>query len=157
MIADEKFKFDKKTEGNRTTVLLQGTVDEDATFDAIAKLPGSLVFNFKGMVSINSCGVRNWVNFLKTLSQTEIFFEECPPAIVRQMNMVPSFVGHAKVLSVYVPYVCESCDAEKLVLVGAEKFGQGSPKIEETLTCESCKTGEMELDGHPQQYFAFAK
>ena len=157
MIADEKFKYEQKPQGNKKIVQMQGTIDEDANFDAIGKIAGPLVLNFKSLAAINSCGVRNWVNFLKTIPKTEIFFEECPPLIVRQMNMVPSFVGHAKVLSVYVPYVCDACDTEKLVLVEAGKFNEGNPEIPETMTCDSCKKGEMELDGHPQQYFAFSK
>ena len=116
-----------------------------------------MVINFKGITSINSCGIRTWVNFLKDLQGTEITYEECPPLIVRQMNMVPSFLGHAKVSSIFVPYVCESCEAEKMILVTADKFGNGNPTIPESMKCESCKTGEMELDGNPKQYFAFAK
>lgn len=138
-------------------VQLKGVIDEDAQFEAISKLGGPLIFNFKGLTAINSCGVRNWVNFLKEIQKTEITFEECPPLIVRQMNMVPSFVGHAKVSSVYVPYVCDNCDTEKLVLVDHSKFVGRDPEIAEAIPCESCKKGEMELDGHPQQYFAFSK
>lgn len=157
MIADDKFRFEQSSKGNQKIIQLKGVIDEDATFEAIAKLGGPLVFNFKSLTAINSCGVRNWVNFLRDMQKTEITFEECPPLIVRQMNMVPSFVGHAKVSSVYVPYVCDNCDTEKLVLVENAKFTGGNAQIEEVIPCEACKKGEMELDGHPQQYFAFSK
>ena len=157
MLPNEKFKFDTATNGGRKVVMLKGVIDEDTDFDAIKKLGSPLVFNFKGVTSINSCGIRTWVNFLKELGKTDISYEECPPLIVRQLNMVPSFQGTAKVLSVFVPYVCDNCDTEKLVAVTAEKFAGGAKGVPESFTCDSCKKGEMELDGQREQYFAFAK
>ncbi|MBY0370282.1 hypothetical protein K2X33_06315 [bacterium] len=158
MIPNEKFKFEVKPEGGSTRITLKGVIDEDTDFEALKKTGApALVVNFKGVTSINSCGIRTWVNFVKELQSTPIQYEECPPLVVRQMNMVPSFVGHAKVSSAFVPYVCDNCETEKLVLVPAKDFGNGNPNIPETLKCESCGEGEMEIDGNPKQYFAFAK
>lgn len=157
MLPNEKFKFEVATKGNSRTIRLRGIIDEDADFSSLAKLPGPLVFNFRELSAINSCGIRSWVNFVKEMGKSPLAFEECPPLVVRQMNMVPSFVGHAKVLSVFVPYVCDNCETEKMVLVNAESFTQGTVNIPEAMPCEACKKGEMELDDHPQQYFAFAK
>lgn len=157
MIHNEKFKIEQAMKGNARTIMLRGSIDEDAVFTPVLKLGGPLVFNFRGVTAINSCGVRNWVNFLKELSGREIYYEECPPLIVRQMNMVPSFVGHAKVRSVFAGYVCDDCEHEKLVLVDSSDFSGGETNLDETITCDSCKKGEMEFDGHPRQYFAFAK
>lgn len=157
MIPNEKFKFELKPEGGKTRIVLKGIIDEDTEFEALKKIGTPLIVNFKDVSSINSCGIRTWVNFIKELSGTEIHYEECPPLIVRQMNMVPSFQGHAKVLSVYVPYVCDACDAETMTLVAAENFAGGNPNIPETLKCVACGDGEMEIDGNPKQYFAFAK
>src|SRR5947209_4539543 len=106
MLPSEKFKFDQNDKNGTRVVSLRGVIDEDANFDAIPKVKGAICFNFKEVTAINSCGVRNWVTFLKEVQASEIRFEECPPLIVRQMNMVPSFVGNATVTSVYVPYVC---------------------------------------------------
>ena len=153
MILNEKFKFEQVMKDGKKIVMLRGTIDEDTTFTQMAKLGSSLVFNFKGVTAINSLGVRGWVNFIKDILNVEIMYEECPPLIVRQLNMVPSFKGHATVTSVYVPYVCDNCDTESLALVEKENFAG----ISETIPCESCKKGEMELDGTPEQYFAFQK
>ena len=157
MVQGEQFRFETKPEGDKTRILLKGVIDEDTEFSALKNLGKSLIINFKGITSINSCGIRTWVNFIKDLQGTTVVYEECPALIVRQMNMVPSFVGHASVQSVYVPYVCESCESEKMVLVTSDKFGNGNPQIAETMKCESCNDGEMELDGNPKQYFSFAK
>lgn len=153
MNVNDKFKFEQIIKGDSKIVMLRGTIDEDTDFAPIAKLGDSLTFNFKHIDSINSLGVRAWVNFVKGISDKELFFEECPPIIVRQMNMIPSFSGGAKVLSVYVPYVCDACDTESLVLVQHDEFSQ----VAESAPCESCKKGEMEFDGQPEQYFAFTK
>jgi hypothetical protein len=157
MLPNEKFKFEATSSTGRKVVMLRGVIDEDTDFEPIKKLGSPLVFNFKGVTSINSCGIRTWVNFLKELGKTEISYEECPPLIVRQLNMVPSFLGTARVLSVFVPYVCDNCETEKLMPVAADKFAKGTINVPEAFTCDNCKKGEMELDGQREQYFAFAK
>jgi anti-anti-sigma regulatory factor len=157
MLPNEKFKFEVTKTGNRNVVRLRGSIDEDTEFEGLMKLAAPLVFNFKDLIAINSCGIRSWVNLLKDLGNIEIYYEECTPVVVRQMNMVPSFVGNAKVLSVYVPYVCDDCEAEKLVLVPSDKFAGGKVSVQDSFPCETCKKGTLELDGHPQQFFAFAK
>ena len=96
MLPNEKFKLEVTNKGSNKTVILRGIIDEDADFSQIQKLTGPLVFNFKELTAINSCGIRTWVNFLKEMAKVKISFEECPPLVVRQMNMVPSFVGHAQ-------------------------------------------------------------
>ncbi len=154
MLPNEKFSFQVVKSGARNVVLLQGQIDEDTSFEGLNEVAAPLVFNFKNLTGISSIGIRTWVNFLKELGDKEIYYEECSPLIVRQMNMVPSFLGQAKVLSVFVPYVCENCEKEKLVLVKEDQFGNN---VTESFPCDACKQGEMELDGHPQQYFAFAK
>lgn len=157
MVHNEKFKVEQVMKGTQRTIMLRGSIDEDTSLTPLLKVPGPVVFNFRGVTAINSCGVRSWVNFLKEISDRQVAYEECPPLIVRQMNMVPSFVSHAKVLSVFGAYVCDNCDEEKLVLIKNTNFGKGKANIEEVVPCEACGEGEMEFDGHPQQYFAFAK
>jgi len=157
MLPNEKFRFDTSNKDGRKVVVMRGVIDEDTDFEALKKVGAPLIFNWKGVTSINSCGIRTWVNFLKELGKAEIAYEECPPLIVRQLNMVPSFMGPAKVLSVFVPYVCDECETEKLVAVTADKFAKGGAAVQEAITCDKCKKGEMELDGQREQYFAFAK
>lgn len=152
----DKFHFEMKPRGDKKVIHLAGVIDEDTSFEDIKKLGGPFVFNFKNLENVNSLGIRTWVNFLKELGKVQIVYEECPPLVVRQMNMVPSFLGGAQVLSVFVPYVCDACDTEKLVLMQGEQLADIS-SIPEVFKCETCKKGEMELDGHPDQYFAFLR
>jgi len=155
-IEDIKFHFEHTQEGDQTIVRLSGSIDEDAKFDELMSLGKKMVFNFKEVTSINSCGIRNWVNFIKELDAV-IYYAECPPVIVRQLNMVPSFKGKADVVSVEIPYVCDACEKEKVVLVHKDKFQGGNVQVSELITCDACGKEEMEFDGHPEQYFAFAK
>lgn len=157
MLPNEKFKFEQTLREQKKIVMLSGMIDEDTQFDEIMKMGAPLTFNFKGISAINSCGVRNWVNFLKAFGETNAAFEECPPIVVKQMNMIPSFTAGAKITSVYVPYVCEDCDTEAMVLVDTSTFSKGKCQVNKTIPCEACKKSEMELDGHPAQYFAFIK
>ena len=156
-LINENFQFEITESGTGNHVNLIGIIDEDTDFSALLKLKTSpVVFNFKNITSINSCGIRTWVNFVKEFPEGNVTFIECPPLVVRQMNMVPSFMGKAKVESVFVPYVCDSCEHEqnKLVLVSEYKKGISIP---ETIQCEKCQSEEMEMDGNVKQYFSFAK
>lgn len=153
---DSKFSHETKSQDGKTLIYLKGQIDEDSNFDEIKTLSGILVFNFKDVTGINSCGVRNWVNLIKNL-QGQIFYAECAPLIVRQLNMVPSFKGSAQVASVYVPYVCDSCEHERSVLVHHEVFSKPQPQISMVITCDKCGKEEMEFDGSPEQYFAFSR
>lgn len=153
-IPNEKFRYEVTQGQHGNVVFLYGVIDEDTVFDELKAVDGPLVFNFRNVASINSCGIRTWVNFLKELEGKTIYYEECPPLIVRQMNMVPSFMGNAQVLSVFVPYVCDNCETEDFALVQGEQLKQ---PLQEAFPCNHCGQGEMELDGHPQQYLAFSK
>jgi len=154
VIHNDKFQIEQMMRGEHRVLLLKGIIDEDTNLDQLLSLNGPLIFSFQAVTSINSCGVRTWVNFMKQVANRPVYYDGCPPLIVRQMNMVPSFVGHAKVLSVFASYICDSCEKEKMLHIPNKSFGKN---IQESFPCEACGNGEMEFDGQPQQYFAFAK
>jgi hypothetical protein len=156
-LINDHFHFEVSTVDNKSAIKLIGIIDENTDFSSLLKLKGqNLSFNFKEISSINSCGIRTWVNFMKELAGTPIEFVECPPLIVRQMNMVPSFLGSATVKSVYLPYVCDECDHEHQQMISIQEYKSGVT-IAQTITCKNCSSNEMELDGNVKQYFAFVK
>ncbi|MBM4303659.1 MAG: hypothetical protein FJ112_04970 [Deltaproteobacteria bacterium] len=156
-LLNDHFRFEVSTAENRSHIKLIGIIDENADFSSLLKLKGqNISFDFKDVSSINSCGIRTWVNFMKELTGTPIEFVECPPLVVRQMNMVPSFLGSAVVTSVYIPYVCDECDHEQQQKISIQDYKSGL-KIAQTITCEKCSSNTMELDGNVKQYFAFVK
>jgi hypothetical protein len=139
-----------------TTVEFTGEIDENADFGELRRrLRGPVVFHLAEVRRINSCGVREWVNFVRDLpGVTELTFSHCSPAIVTQLNMIYNFRGAAKVRSFYAPYVCDACGHEEEKLLDVQnQFGTGGSKVPE-YACEQCG-GAMEFDDLPERYLSF--
>ena len=103
-----------------SAVFLKGSINEDSaeTFAELkGKLAGGAVINFRDVDMVNSCGVREWIGFLKHFSESvSLTFEECTPEIIDQINMIPPFRAHAKIHSLYVTWVCDSCSVSRNIL-----------------------------------------
>lgn len=140
-----------------TTVEFFGEIDENADFAELRRrLRGAIVFHLAEVRRINSCGVREWVNFVRDLPGVgELTFTHCSPAIVTQLNMIYNFRGAARVRSFYAPYVCENCghEDEKLLDV-ASQFPNGTVGSVPEFKCEKCGM-PMEFDDLPERYLSF--
>jgi anti-anti-sigma regulatory factor len=138
-------------------VKLAGVIDEDNELaDLTGSIPGGTVVIDLGEVErINSCGVRDWVNWLNSLEAkgAEIVLVECSPAIVAQINLVNNFTGNGSVKSFYVPYFCPECDEEKVLLCEAADMGD-PPHEPPVCRCDECDL-VMDFDDMPDSYFAF--
>jgi len=138
-------------------VKLTGVIDEDNELaDLVDKIPpGTAVIDLGEIERINSCGVRDWVNWLGKLegNATKVVLVECSPAIVAQINLVNNFTGNGVVKSFYVPYFCPECDEEKVLLVEAADMGP-PPHEPPTCRCDECDL-VMDFDDMPDSYFAF--
>ncbi|MEZ4742253.1 MAG: hypothetical protein R3B45_07385 [Bdellovibrionota bacterium] len=148
----------EKVEG-RDKVNFVGDLNEDSEIqlnNLAGSLGSKLIFNLRGITSVNSCGVRAWINFMRTAEKgREVIFEECPPEIVSQINMIPSFKGNAKVRSVYAGYACDHCNNEqwKLFEDGRNMPSDSDSEVEE-LKCPKC--GEvMEMDELEEEFFSW--
>ena len=138
-------------------VRLGGDLDENATFvDLASRLRGHVVFDLSEVRRINSCGVREWVNFVRDLpGVTELTFTHCSPAIVTQLNMIYNFRGAAKVRSFLAPYVCESCGHEEEKLLDLQThFPTRDFKRVPDFKCDKCSS-PMEFDDLPERYLSF--
>ncbi|MFK7824936.1 MAG: hypothetical protein AB8G05_12310 [Oligoflexales bacterium] len=140
-------------------ISFNGHINEDAEI-ALAGLKDQInrncVFNLKEIKSINSCGVRAWINFIREADKNRtIIFEECPPEVVSQINMIPNFKGNSKIKSVYSSYICESCDFQKLELF---QEGNNLPKsTDEKLPivhCPKCND-VMEMEELEEEFFGW--
>ena len=140
-----------------TYVKLGGVIDEDNELgELVDKIPnGTAVIDLGEIERINSCGVRDWVNWLSKLETngTRSVLVECSPAIVAQINLVNNFTGSGVVKSFYVPYFCPECDEEKVLLVEASDMGP-PPHEPPTCRCDECDL-VMDFDDMPDSYFAF--
>lgn len=152
-----KFQSTVQHRGDVSYVKLGGVIDEDNELgDLVDKIPtGTAVIDLGEIERINSCGVRDWVNWLGKLENngTRSVLVECSPAIVAQINLVNNFTGSGVVKSFYVPYFCPECDEEKVLLVEASDMGP-PPHEPPTCRCDECDL-VMDFDDMPDSYFAF--
>jgi anti-anti-sigma regulatory factor len=153
----QKFQASVQHRGDVSYVKLGGVIDEDNELaDLVDKIPtGTAVIDLGEIERINSCGVRDWVNWLSKLENngTRSVLVECSPAIVAQINLVNNFTGNGVVKSFYVPYFCPECDEEKVLLVEANDMGP-APHEPPTCRCDECDL-VMDFDDMPDSYFAF--
>lgn len=153
------FKADKKANGSDVVITLSGHVDEDAQFSTL-DLAGAakVVVDADGITAINSCGIREWVKWVRTAPPTsQIVFQKCPKVIVDQINMVTGFLPeNAKVESFYVPYYSDASGNEKMVLFkeGAE-FKSGELHAPAEVKDDDGEV--MEMDVIEAKYFKFIK
>jgi anti-anti-sigma regulatory factor len=153
----QKFQAAIQQRGDMSYVKLGGVIDEDNELgELVEKIPtGTAVIDLGEIERINSCGVRDWVNWLTKLegNGTRSVLVECSPAIVAQINLVNNFTGSGVVKSFYVPYFCPECDEEKVLLVEASDMGP-PPHEPPTCRCDECDL-VMDFDDMPDSYFAF--
>jgi anti-anti-sigma regulatory factor len=153
----QKFQASVHHRDEVSYVKLAGVIDEDNELTALTdKIPsGTAVIDLGEIERINSCGVRDWVNWLGKLEvqSTRAVLVECSPAIVAQINLVNNFTGSGVVKSFYVPYFCPDCDEEKVLLVDATDMGP-PPHEPPTCRCDECDL-VMDFDDMADSYFAF--
>jgi anti-anti-sigma regulatory factor len=138
-------------------VKLAGVIDEDNDLpQLVEKIPaGTAVIDLAEIERINSCGVRDWVNWLGKLEtqRTRVVLVSCSPAIVAQINLVNNFTGAGTVKSFFVPYFCPECDQEKLLLAETAEMGP-APHEPPICRCDECDR-VMDFDDLADSYFAF--
>lgn len=144
-----------------TFLKVSGTIDEDNTLAAsIKKIEGrTVVIDLSGVERINSCGVRDWVNWLGDLEALgkQVVLVRCSPCIVTQINLVHNFTGNGLVKSFFAPYYCAKCDKEQQRLLQVEGFaGNASPRAP-VCRADGCQIVhcELQFDDLEESYFAF--
>jgi hypothetical protein len=143
-------------DGQVKFITLIGVINEDST---VAKIdPGqcsAVVINTAQVSRINSVGVRDWVNWIEPLSErVPVYLTECSPAVVFHANFVTNFLGRARVVSLYAPYYCTSCDHEASLLVDAQEVMKSATFTTPECSCEVCG-GKMAFDDLDESYFGF--
>lgn len=141
-------------------VTLSGVINEDAEIplkDVAQNLEGAttICFNFKEVKSVNSLGVRAWVTFLRGVEAVQgrqVFFYECIPDIIMQINMIPSFLGRASIASFYVNYVSPATNKTHRVLIDTRELQPQT--IPPAPNCPDTGT-PMETEELEEEYFAF--
>lgn len=167
-MSEKKLTIGTNTVEDVVFVKLGGVIDEDNTLARTTKkLAGrTVVLDLAEVKRINSCGVRDWVNWLSDLHAKgkTVILMRCSPCIVTQLNLVNNFVGSAMVRSFFAPYYCAHCDLEVLCLLQVEDFaGQttpvapkpGDPRAPGVECPRRTPHCDLEFDDIEAAYFAF--
>lgn len=119
-----RLAIDIAAEADLATYVFKGEVDEKFDFRKIPVLGRPTVrFHLGGLRHFNSCGVREWVFFMREFAAVpRSIVEECSVVVVDQFNVVPQVLGKGVIRSLYAPYFCEACDEEVECLLDAEKY-----------------------------------
>jgi ABC-type transporter Mla MlaB component len=155
---DFKYRVEKKDGWDN--VYMSGKINEDSESQLIdmgKHLASKVVINFAGIKMVNSCGVRAWISFIREAQKSrEIVFEECTPEIVSQVNMIPNFLGLAKIRSVYAEYGCEHCghSAWRMFESGKDLPDPSHSISLSDFNCEVCGK-KMEMEEIEDEFFGF--
>jgi anti-anti-sigma regulatory factor len=157
-MSKEKLHAKLRASENYSFLRLRGIIDEDNSLgNLVPRLTGELlVVDLAEVERINSCGVRDWVNWVDAVAEKErkVVLIRCSPAIVTQINMVTNFADRAVVHSFFAPYYCEDCDRELQKLIETETLLGQSPVRAPSFRCSDCG-GALEFDDLEESYFAF--
>jgi anti-anti-sigma regulatory factor len=154
-----KFRSEVNSRDGVCTLKIAGVIDEDNELVPLEGQLGSgpMVLDLGEIERINSCGVRDWVNWLGRIEKVgaRLVFVNCSPAIVSQINLVHNFTANGIVKSFYAPYFCPRCKKEKLLRLEARDLAKSAPIAKApTCRCDECD-GVMDFDEMEESYFAF--
>lgn len=146
-------------EGDWQRLTFKGSITEEAKPELmrLATAPrAKVLLDLAGVTSINSCGIRDWSFFLKTLREgREVVFDRVTDEIIHTMNMVLNFHSRLPVRSLFRAYTCGNCGSEPhLHLSLGKDYELGVlPELPEPL-CAKCgfKAEPVETD---EEFFQF--
>lgn len=150
-------KCERKNQGY--LVQLIGAVDDDANLEqAIGALPAppfELHVHCGQINRINSVGVKGWIKYFQGIQarQIPLFFWDCSPPIVQQMNLVFNFLCGGKPVSVQASFSCESCDHIFLQTLQVAALYQSGFEVPDQ-KCPKCAAAAS-FDDLPKMYFKF--
>lgn len=147
-------KFTLSDKPDAVEVRIEGSIDEDAGFERLVLPPGKPVTIFLTNVgTINSTGIRQWLNWTKPYQAEQWFLNECPAHFINQLNMIDQFVPpKSKVVSFFVPFYSDELNEESIVLVDRSMCADG--KLNVPFPKDS-KGNEMEVDVALDRYLKF--
>ena len=142
-----------------TEFVFSGSIDETLMihFDLFQGDQDVVTIHLDEVASINSTGIREWINLMNRLKSTKIRLTKCPKIFVDQINMVKGFLPvNAVVDSFYVPYFSEQNSSEKKILFEINKQYSGKVvNFENAIVDENGSS--FEIDIIPDKYFKYIR
>ena len=145
-----------KYKNNVLYVNINEEIGEDLSFPEIKFIEiNKIIFDLEKLKLINSCGIREWVIWIKKIPPTgiDIIFQNCPRVFIEQLNLIEGLIplGGA-VESFFVPYYCSDCDnLHSKYYVNKNGTKLVFPK---NIKCSTCGS-EMDIDVIEKKYFKF--
>ena len=132
-----------------------GQINEHTSFDSLIEKPGPLKLNFSKLISMNSLGIRVFINFLGEYSGGPIEYHECPKDFVDSVNMIMQLTSAnpagISVKSVVIPLDCRACGRGDEILVDIDVYTTKGAKIVTGHSCSNCGsrlTPGVEIEDH---------
>jgi hypothetical protein len=128
--------------GQKLFLRFVGSIDEDAALDKVkVETVKSVVMDMGEVDSINSCGGREWVKWIRTVdTNLHVEFVNCSSVFLDYANMIEGFVPSNGVIESFnVPYYCESCDQLTLKVFQSKDIREHKREIPESIPCAKCK------------------
>lgn len=143
---------------------VSGDLDESITLPTKKfRLSQRIIFNCEKAAHISSYAAQTWSRWMHTQDQRQQFvFRAVSPRIVDLFNLIEGFLPQEAVIeSFYVPYECEACSHEELLLARRgrefiEALGDQPAKLllPQEINCPKCKSG-MKLGVWESKYLRF--
>ncbi|KYG70074.1 hypothetical protein AZI85_15405 [Bdellovibrio bacteriovorus] len=137
-------------------IAVKGTLDEYSEFPEVTVTQNrDVLFDLQGFKSINSTGIRLWMEWIKNLNFRIFYFRHCPKVFIDQLNNVAGFIPDNSVIeSFYVPYHSPVTDEEASILFRkGDHFVKGRilgmPEVLDS------NFSRMEIDILPEKYLRF--
>ncbi len=125
-----------------------GSIDEDAALNKVAvETVKKVVMDVGEVDSINSCGGREWVKWIRTIdSKVQVDFVNCSSVFLDYANMIDGFIpSNGTIESFKVPYYCETCDHLTVRMFDSQNVRGKESEISVSIPCEKCKK-DAEID-----------
>lgn len=121
----------------------------------------TVIIDLENLTAINSLGVSKLISWLKEIRTKSLFFRNCPPFYIYQVNMIPDMIPDFAIIdSCYVIYYNGESGKEKRVHfrrgVHYVRWSEKNIQIEEPTQGEGKIEQGFVIDVEPRSFFKFA-
>lgn len=100
---------------------IKGKIDEHFDSTTITgSSESSITIDLSLLKAMNSVGIKNWIFMLTSIEDKEVHLRKVPFFFVDQLLMISELIGQCKIESLELPFFCEKCDKEQLIVFKAE-------------------------------------
>ena len=153
-----ELKIVRGSSNDREILQFFGAINEESKLEKIIPPAGDqLLLDLGGVTSINSCGTRDFLNWIKEIQkQKHIVYMRCPRSIIDQFSIVGGLLNEkTSIESLYLPYFCTHCEEGSAVLLESKEFPvDNRHAVPSANKCPNCDQ-DTELDVIESEYFRF--